>query len=153
LNSHLLKRQLFLISRTSIPRPPWSFGRHIIFHFDSLYFFLFWSHCQKKRERKKFNLFLTPMGTDRVSFNQAITRSKNKNHAMNVPSSHGPSRAWVSCMLKKYNRLIRAAIFSRHPHIKYNSLSLSSMSFATIRNEMARSSVGLYLSVSNHWII
>jgi hypothetical protein len=33
LSNHLLRRHKFLISRTSIHKPPWSLGRQITFHF------------------------------------------------------------------------------------------------------------------------
>jgi hypothetical protein len=47
LKSHLLSKHLFLSSRTSTPKPPWSLGRQTIFHFVRRYFFLFSSDCQK----------------------------------------------------------------------------------------------------------
>jgi hypothetical protein len=50
LNSHLLSKQLFLSSSTSIPRPPWSLGRQIMFHFVKRYFFFRSSLYQKKRD-------------------------------------------------------------------------------------------------------
>jgi hypothetical protein len=43
----LLNKHLFLIYRTSIPKPPWSFGRQTMFHFVSRYFLLLSSDCQK----------------------------------------------------------------------------------------------------------
>ena len=46
-HSHLLRRHLFLTSRFSIPRPPWSFGLQMISHFASLYFLFRSSPCQK----------------------------------------------------------------------------------------------------------
>jgi hypothetical protein len=50
LNSHLLSKLLFFNSKTSIPNPPWSLGRHMMFHLESLYFLLWPSLCQKKRD-------------------------------------------------------------------------------------------------------
>src|SRR3954469_22169538 len=64
-HSHLLRRHLFLTSRFSIPRPPWSFGLQMISHLASRYFLLSSSPCQKKRDRQKFCLFLTPTGTSK----------------------------------------------------------------------------------------
>jgi hypothetical protein len=41
LKSHLLSKHLFFSSRTSKPKPPWSFGLHIILHFVA--YTSFWS--------------------------------------------------------------------------------------------------------------
>ena len=46
LNNHLLKRAMFLILRSWIPRPPWSLGWHRIFHLARWYFLLLSSPCQ-----------------------------------------------------------------------------------------------------------
>jgi hypothetical protein len=50
----------FLTRAHQSPNRPWSLGRQIKFHFVSMYFFLCQSLCQKTREGKKSNLFLTP---------------------------------------------------------------------------------------------
>jgi hypothetical protein len=52
LNNHLLSKHLFFNSKTSTPNPPWSFGLQIMFHLVSLYFFLWPSFSQKKRDWK-----------------------------------------------------------------------------------------------------
>jgi hypothetical protein len=65
LKSHLLNKHLFFNSRTSIPKPPWSFGLQIKFHFVRRYFFLWPSHCQKNQDQKKSSLFLTPLGSQK----------------------------------------------------------------------------------------
>ena len=50
LYNHLLSKQTFWISRLMIPRPPWSFGKQRISHFNNQYFFLWLSPCQKKAD-------------------------------------------------------------------------------------------------------
>ena len=62
LYNHLLIRHLFLISKFSIPRPPWSLGRQRISHRARWYFLLASSDCQKKRDLKKSSCFWTPSG-------------------------------------------------------------------------------------------
>ena len=51
LYNHLLRRHLFLTSRFSIPRPPWSFGLQMISHLASRYFLFSSSLCQKNLDR------------------------------------------------------------------------------------------------------
>jgi hypothetical protein len=46
LKSHFPRRDVFLISRSWIPSPPWSFGWHTALHLASLYFFFSLSPCQ-----------------------------------------------------------------------------------------------------------
>ena len=47
LNNHLLSKHWFWMSKFFMPKPPWSFGWHIMLHLASLYFFLWLSLCQK----------------------------------------------------------------------------------------------------------
>jgi hypothetical protein len=70
LNSHLLNKHLFLISRNLIPGPCSSFERQIIFHLVNRYFLFVWSLCQKKHDLWHSNLFLTALG---------IKKKDNKN--------------------------------------------------------------------------
>jgi hypothetical protein len=62
LNNHLLKRQLFLTSRTSMPKPPWSFDRQTMFHFVSLYFFFVLVTLPKETRAKKVKPLPYPYG-------------------------------------------------------------------------------------------
>jgi hypothetical protein len=59
LNNHLLSKHLFLISRTSIPRPPWSLGRQMMFHLVGLYF-LYVDHFARRNETDKNLMFYEP---------------------------------------------------------------------------------------------
>ena len=52
LNSHLLRSAVFFASRSWIPSPHWSFGRHSTLHLASLYFFFSLSPCQKNLDLK-----------------------------------------------------------------------------------------------------
>jgi len=69
LHSHLLKRHLFWISKFIIPRPPGSLGLHRILHFESLYFLLCPSSCQKNLDLKKLSFLRTSFG---ISKKQSI---------------------------------------------------------------------------------
>ena len=62
LTTHLLSKHLFCISKSWTPRPPCVFGWQINFHFTTLYFFLCWSFCQKKRDLKDSIFSSTPLG-------------------------------------------------------------------------------------------
>ena len=69
LNSHLLKRHLFWISKFIILRPPWSLGLQRILHVESLYFLLFPFPCQKNLDLKKLSFLRTSFG---ISKKQSI---------------------------------------------------------------------------------
>ena len=62
LTTHLLSKHLFCISKYWTPRPPCVFGWQINFHFTTLYFFLCWSFCQKKRNLMDSIFSSTPFG-------------------------------------------------------------------------------------------
>jgi hypothetical protein len=65
LNSHLLNKHLFCMSKFCIPKPPCIFGWHKIFHLANLYLRLCWLFCQKNLDLKQSIFSNTPLGSSK----------------------------------------------------------------------------------------
>ena len=59
--THLANKHLFYSCKSKIPRPPWSLGRHNMFHLASLYLCLFEDPCQKNLDLKRSRFLRTPL--------------------------------------------------------------------------------------------